>query len=168
MYWRFYHWSTISWLWQLWPICRCKWPQLHCSRLYWWFYSPKIWWCLFSRLCTRGTRNGSTQGSRGVSIHRRSGRSGVSISSTPHGYTTSDHPVLGGPGPCPHYFCSPCVLSNPPSFLVRSSSADVRNANKQYPLQKILEATEGYWTVELWAISCPKICQDTPCWCMRM
>ena len=31
--------------------------------------------------------------------------------------TTSDHPVLGGPGPCPHCFCSPCVVSNPPSFL---------------------------------------------------
>ena len=51
-----------------------------------------------------------------------------------HGYTTSDHPIVGGPGPCPHCFCSPCILSNPPSFLVGSSAADIRNANKRFIL----------------------------------
>lgn len=49
-------------------------------------------------------------------------------------YTTSLHPVIGGPDACPHCFCSPCVVSNPPTFLFGSSAADLRNANKRYPL----------------------------------
>ena len=84
---------------------------------------------------TRGSGGGSTRGSSGGSTRgTRGGRSGVGTSSNPRGYTTSDHPVVGGPGPCPHCFCSPCVVSNPPSFLVGSSAADIRNATKRFPL----------------------------------
>ena len=87
----------------------------------------------------RGSDGGSARGSDGSSMcgsGHRTGHGGIGGSSTPYGYATPHHPVIGGPDPCPHCFSSPCIVSNPPSFLVGSSVADVRNANKRYPLYR--------------------------------
>ena len=92
----------------------------------------------------QGSDCGSARGSGGGSIHgsgRRTGHGGISGGSTPYGYATPHHPVIGGPDPCPHCCSSPCIVSNPPSFLVGSSVADVRNANKRYPLYR------KFWTL---------------------
>ena len=59
----------------------------------------------------------------------------------PYGYTSSPYPFVGGPEPCPHCFCSPCMISNPPTFLVGSCPADICNASKRYPLYR------KFWSV---------------------
>ena len=54
----------------------------------------------------------------------------------PYGYNSSPYPLVGGLEPCPHCFCSPCVVNNPPTFLVGSCPADIRNASKRYLLYR--------------------------------
>ena len=63
--------------------------------------------------------------------------------------------MIGGPDACPHCFSSPCVVNNPPSFLVGGSVADLRNANKQYPLYRKfwrLLKEIGLWNYEPYLI----------------
>ena len=46
------------------------------------------------------------------------------------GYGTGDHPTLGQPTDqsyCPHCLCTPCVVAQPPDFLVGSSAPSLNN-----------------------------------------
>ena len=49
------------------------------------------------------------------------------------GYSKGDHPILGQPtdkAHCPHCLCTPCVVVQPPDFLVGSSAASLSNVSK--------------------------------------
>ena len=37
---------------------------------------------------------------------------------------------------CPHSLCTPCVVAQPPDFLVGSSAASLNNVSKQYSLYR--------------------------------
>jgi len=55
------------------------------------------------------------------------------------GYNKGDHPVLGQPTDqthCPHCLCTPCVVAQPPDFLVGSSAASLNNVSKRYSLYR--------------------------------
>ena len=90
-------------------------------------------------------------GSRRLSVSSAAGGGGIGGHGDrpPYGYTSTPYPFVGGPEPCPHCFCSPCVMRNPPNFLLGSSPADIRNASKCYPLYR------KFWRVlrdiDLWA-----------------
>ena len=62
------------------------------------------------------------------------------IARIPRGYANNpDFPVLmleEDNERCPHCFCRPCVISEPPDFLRGSRAAHVGNRSKRYPLCK--------------------------------
>ena len=60
----------------------------------------------------------------------------VSGSVPPKGYDSAEFPELGSSHPCPHCFCSPCVIVLPPDFLVGSSTPHLRNQTKRFSLYK--------------------------------
>ena len=51
------------------------------------------------------------------------------------GYTGT-HPTIDDSSGCPHCFCSPCVIANPPSFVVGRAAMNAHNAHKRYPLYR--------------------------------
>ena len=56
----------------------------------------------------------------------------------PKGYTDG-FPSVGGDEqktPCPHCFCSPCVVQMPPDFLTGSSAPHLQNREKRYKLYR--------------------------------
>ena len=42
--------------------------------------------------------------------------------------------VLNGVSRCPHYFCGPCIIASPPTFLLGTAPAESRNAHESFPL----------------------------------
>ena len=56
--------------------------------------------------------------------------------------------AIDGPERCPHCFCSPCVVTLPPTFLVGSAPPNLRNAHKIYPLYR------KFW----------RVCRDIGVW----
>ena len=60
------------------------------------------------------------------------------IARVPRGYTNdSNFPVLileDDDERCPHCFCRPCVISQPPDFLRGSAAAHIRNRSKRFNL----------------------------------
>ena len=60
------------------------------------------------------------------------------IARVPRGYTNDSHfPVLmleDVDERCPHCFCRPCVISQPPDFLRGSAAAHIRNRSKRFNL----------------------------------
>ena len=83
----------------------------------------------------RSSRGGRSSGSRPVRPVGGGGAAGGG-DRPPYGYSASPYPSVGGPEPCPHCFCSPCVINNPPTFLVGSCPPDIRNSSKRYPLYR--------------------------------
>ena len=84
-----------------------------------------------------------SRGGGGTSSHEGGGSSsrggGGSFRGCSHrgggvnGYSDNP-PTLDGLGRCPHCFCNPCVIASPPTFLVGSATAHIRNAHKRFPL----------------------------------
>ena len=60
----------------------------------------------------------------------------------PKGYSGGEFPRLVGkneqPGvnPCPHCLCTPCVISQPPNFLIGSAAPALGNVSKRFYLYR--------------------------------
>ena len=76
-----------------------------------------------------GRKEGGGGGLKRVKMRSQSGGRGL------YGYS-SNIPIFNGPNRCPHCFCSPCVMTLPPTFLVGSGPPSVYNAHKRYPLYR--------------------------------
>ncbi len=77
----------------------------------------------------------------------------VSVRDLPRGYETLQHnvPVHRGLNHCPHCFCAPCVIQQPPTFLKGSCDPHPANAEKRHRLYKLFWRclnTLGVWQDE--------------------
>ena len=61
--------------------------------------------------------------------------SGLS-SVAPKGYKGLEFPILGGENSCEHCKCTPCVIQQPPDFLVGSGVPHLRNKQRRYSLYR--------------------------------
>lgn len=58
------------------------------------------------------------------------------LSLPPATQSGANYPVLGGNDACDHCFCFPCIIRNPPAFLVGSSAANITNNSKRFKLYR--------------------------------
>ena len=93
---------------------------------------------------SRGSGRGSSQGSGSRGSGRGSSRVGGGLASCGgsagasrggggrggiYRYSDSAPPTLGGDNKCPHYLCTPCVVSTSPSFLEGRAAPDGRETH---------------------------------------
>lgn len=58
------------------------------------------------------------------------------LSLLPATQSSANFPVLGGYEACDQCFCAPCIIYNPPPFLVGSSVANITNNSKRFKLYR--------------------------------
>ena len=73
----------------------------------------------------------------------------------PSGYDSTPPPRLDGDGACPYCHLAPCVVRQPPSWLMGSAAAALSNLTKRFKLyQKFLDLTASTWCLESSRLSC--------------